>query len=89
MKLIRNISKAEIQFFGGNLLPEEEKSFPDSIANRVLRHNPTRIILVEECKETAEVTEEISEAVETVEAVEVTEEVKPVKPASKSRKKRK
>lgn len=89
MKLIRNISKAEIQFFGGNLLPEEEKSFPDSIADRVLRHNPTRIILVEECKETAEVTEEISEAVETVEAVEVTEEVKPVKSASKSRKKRK
>ena len=89
MKLIRNISRAEIHFFGGNLLPDEEKSFPDSIADRVLRHNPTRIILVEACKETAEVTEKISEAVETVEAVEVTEEVKPVKPAFKGRKKRK
>ena len=85
MKLIRNISKAEIQFFGGNLLPEEEKSFPDSIADRVLRHNPTRIILVGIADEDSETTE----SVEAVEAVEVTEEEKPVKPASKSRKKRK
>lgn len=82
MKLIRNISRAEIQFFGGNLLPEEEKSFPDSIADRVLRHNPTRIILVG-------IADEDSKTAETVEAVEVTEEEKPVKPAFKGRKKRK
>lgn len=85
MKLIRNISKAEIQFFGGNLLPEEEKSFPDSIADRVLRHNPTRVVLVG----VAEENPETAEAVEAIEAVEVTEEEKPVKPALKSRKKRK
>lgn len=85
MKLIRNISKAEIQFIGGNLLPDEEKSFPDSIADRVLRHNPTRIILVG----VAEENPETAETVEAIEAVEVTEEEKPVKPALKSRKKRK
>lgn len=85
MKLIRNISKAEIQFFGGNLLPEEEKSFPDSIADRVLRHNPTRVVLVEVVEENSET----AEAVEAIEAVEVTEDEKPVKPAFKGRKKRK
>lgn len=82
MKLIRNISKAEIQFIGGNLLPDEEKSFPDSIADRVLRRNPTRIVLVG-------VAEESSENSETVEAVEVVEEEKPVKQVFKDRKKRK
>ena len=41
---VRNVSKAELIFVGGHLLPDEEKVFPNELALKLIKRNPKMLI---------------------------------------------
>lgn len=90
---IRNISKAELIFVGGRLLPDEEKMFPNELALKILKRNPRLLtgtyveeVKAEETKAPA-VTEVIEVVAEEVKAEETKAEEK--HPPMKTKRKRK
>lgn len=86
---IRNISKAELIFVGGRLLPDEEKMFPNELALKILKRNPRLLTgtYVEEVK--AEETKDpaVTEVIEVVAEEAKAEETKA--PPMKAKRKRK
>lgn len=84
---VRNVSKAELIFVGGHLLPDEEKVFPNELALKLIKRNPKMLIGTLE-----EVKVEETKALAVEEVLPIAEEevkVEETRPQMKTRRKRK
>lgn len=85
---VRNVSKAELIFIGGRLLPGEEKVFPNELALKLIKRNPKMLVgTIEE-----EVKVEETKALAVEEVLPIAEEevkVEETRPQMKTRRKRK
>lgn len=84
---VRNVSKAELIFVGGRLLPDEEKVFPNELALKLIKRNPKMLVGTLE-----EVKVEETKALAVEEVLPIAEEevkVEETRPQMKTRRKRK
>lgn len=84
---VRNVSKAELIFIGGRLLPGEEKVFPNELALKLIKRNPKMLVGTLE-----EVKVEETKALAVEEVLPIAEEevkVEETRPQMKTRRKRK
>lgn len=84
---VRNVSKAELIFVGGRLLPGEEKVFPNELALKLIKRNPKMLVGTLE-----EVKVEETKALAVEEVLPIAEEevkVEETRPQMKTRRKRK
>lgn len=84
---VRNVSKAELIFVGGRLLPDEEKVFPNELALKLIKRNPKMLVGTLE-----EVKVEETKALAVEEFLPIAEEevkVEETRPQMKTRRKRK